>query len=800
MNRFIEDALRIARGAALVSVKAAADSSFARSLVRGNLDQQLQAAGTRVAQRGKQAIDVLRTSGQHTVFKASRTAQRTVLDIQEKVQTAASDVQVQSVRTAEAAQDLMQYNQQQLQHRAQGAVDQVAHIAQQMRTPLYHGFVPTSTQPRNLRGHAATGSDTLPSVGQSGLWAEASQPHPPFADPTPASSTSGFTFDPSSRQQGSPLVHASGTDSTSMNKQSTQQAPGQHDTFVQHAQHLSEPNLSSAPNDSKDIRSEAKVVHCDIAKPPLVAHTGNETSPVKSPITSPVEALAAAQSSGQKTSAKTTAPRRVPLRDALATNEGMKSEQPLAAASSAPDPATVRRKLRQRRVPSSQLGRVAGFAGLGASLAFGTVKDSVFNFFGPKDTSAGSSVLSEANADRLANALCRMRGAALKLGQMLSIQDENVLPPQFSAALEKVRAGADTMPPKQLARALAGELGNDWRSKVREFEEEPLAAASIGQVHQAVTHDGRTVVMKIQYPGVAKSIRSDVDNLLRLVNTFNLLPEGLYVRQAAEVAKDELTLECDYEAEANAQRRMKALVEADLECAQKRMYVPGVVPELSTPRLLTSEKVAGVAVDQVRNMSQEVRNDVGTKLLMLTLKELFEWRFMQTDPNFANVLYDEPTGTLNLIDFGASREFNPDFVAEYLEMVRACAERNTEEVLARSTAMGFLTGDESQTMKDAHCQAGFLVGVPFAHEGDYDFKLHGDVTKRIGAMGMVMVKERLVAPPREAYSLHRKLSGTFLTCIKLGSVVPCRQLFLNTYERAKLASTPAPIRKQATFT
>jgi aarF domain-containing kinase len=104
-----------------------------------------------------------------------------------------------------------------------------------------------------------------------------------------------------------------------------------------------------------------------------------------------------------------------------------------------------------------------------------------------------SSWLTEDNAERLANALCRMRGAALKLGQMLSIQDENVLPPQFQAALERVRAGADVMPRRQLQQVLVSELGEDWETKVAEFDWQPMAAASIGQVR---TTEGRPIALQ----------------------------------------------------------------------------------------------------------------------------------------------------------------------------------------------------------------------------------------------------------------------------------------------------------------
>lgn len=443
---------------------------------------------------------------------------------------------------------------------------------------------------------------------------------------------------------------------------------------------------------------------------------------------------------------------------------------------------------RERAVPSNSVTRAIGFAGLGAGLLFGAAQSSLTRAWrGPSsdaDQSVYSSFLSETNAERLANALCRMRGAALKLGQMLSIQDENVLPPQFQAALQRVRSGADVMPRRQLERALKTELGSEWRSKLAEFEESPMAAASIGQVHAGVLLDGRPVAIKVQYPGVAASIEADVDNLMRLIRLSNILPKGLYVENAVAVAKKELALECDYLYEAQAQTRFASLVDGDDECKSSyRFHVPAVIPELTASKVLTTERVPGVAIDRVASMNQEIRDSVGTRLLALTLKELYEWRYMQTDPNWGNFLYDAPTDTLHLIDFGAAREYPESFVSEYLEMVRACAEGDGEGIVKRSMALGFLTGDESQVMLDAHVQAAIAVGTPFSRPGLYDFGAHGHLTKKVTELGAVMLKHRLTPPPDESYSLHRKLSGAFLACIKLRARVPCRRLFYDMYDR-----------------
>ncbi|XP_034691988.1 protein ABC transporter 1, mitochondrial [Vitis riparia] len=446
------------------------------------------------------------------------------------------------------------------------------------------------------------------------------------------------------------------------------------------------------------------------------------------------------------------------------------------------DVVVKRRKPRERRVPSTPFSRALGFAGLGVGIAWGTIQESakriVFGTPNSQDKqSAVSPFLSEKNAERLALGLCRMRGAALKLGQMLSIQDETLVPAPILAALDVVRQGADVMPKKQLSQVLDAELGPEWKSKLTSFDYEPLASASIGQVHKAVTKDGLEVAMKIQYPGVADSIESDIENVKLLLDYTNLIPEGLYLDKAMKVAKEELSRECDYELEATNQKRFR-----DLLSNSKGFYVPMVIDDISSKRVLTTELVSGIPIDKVALLNQGTRNYVGKKLLELTLTELFVFRFMQTDPNWSNFLYDDATRTINLIDFGAARDYPKRFVDDYLRMVYACANGDRDAVIEMSQRLGFLSGMESEIMIDVHVQAGFVVGLPFSKPGGYDFR-SSNITQSITNLGATMLRHRLRPPPDEVYSLHRKLSGAFLACIKLGAVVPCRELLLQVYEQ-----------------
>ena len=403
----------------------------------------------------------------------------------------------------------------------------------------------------------------------------------------------------------------------------------------------------------------------------------------------------------------------------------------------------------------------------------------------PPSTGGLSRFMSAANTERLAEGLCRMRGAALKVGQMLSIQDDSLLPPQLQEVLNRVRDSADVMPRQQLERTLTAELGEGWEARMKAFDWAPIAAASIGQVHRGVDGEGREVVMKVQYPGVADSIHSDVNNVRTLIRLFNVLPAGLYIDQTMQAAKEELTVECDYDNEANSQEKLKGLIEASP--LHPHVHVPGVIRSLSTGRVLTSEFVRGSPIDRMARsgrepLGQAERDELCLRLLHLCLLEVFDFRFMQTDPNWSNFLYDSATSTLHCIDFGASREYDKAFVDEYMRMVYACAERDREGMIEASQALGFLTGDESRAMLDAHVEAGFIVGEPFSEEyaEGYDFA-RMEMGRRVSDLAKVMVKLRLTAPPKDSYTLHRKLSGCFLTCRKLEANIPCRQLFLDTY-------------------
>ncbi|XP_058530603.1 atypical kinase COQ8B, mitochondrial isoform X1 [Ochotona princeps] len=439
---------------------------------------------------------------------------------------------------------------------------------------------------------------------------------------------------------------------------------------------------------------------------------------------------------------------------------------------------------RERKVPSSRISRLASFGGLAVSLGLGALAEVAKKSFpgGPLQTEGGSQLgsspfLSEANAERIVQTLCTVRGAALKVGQMLSIQDNSLISPQLQRIFERVRQSADFMPRWQMLRVLEEELGKDWQAKMASLEEVPFAAASIGQVHQGVLRDGTEVAVKIQYPGVAQSIQSDVQNLLAVLKMSVALPEGLFAEQSLQALQQELAWECDYRREAACAQNFRRLLAGD-----PFFRVPAVVEELCTTRVLGMELAGGVPLDQCRDLSQDTRNQLCFQLLRLCLRELFEFRFMQTDPNWANFLYDASNHQVTLLDFGASREFGTEFTDHYIEVVKAAADGDRDQVLQKSRDLKFLTGFETKAFSDAHVQAVMILGEPFATPDPYDFGA-GETAQRIQGLIPVLLRHRLRPPPEETYALHRKLAGAFLACARLRARVACRDLFQDTYRR-----------------
>ena len=345
------------------------------------------------------------------------------------------------------------------------------------------------------------------------------------------------------------------------------------------------------------------------------------------------------------------------------------------------------RQGKHRAVPASRFGRLSGFGRLAGGVAGGMLAEGARRVAAGERPRVNDLILTPGNVGRLTERLSHLRGAAMKMGQMLSMDAGDALPAELSEILAKLRDNADFMPPRQLDRVLAEEWGADWRTNFRRFEPRPIAAASIGQVHRALTRDGRTLAIKVQYPGVAQSIDSDVDNVATLLRVTGLLPKELDIGPLLAAAKEQLHEEADYRREGRMMQRY-----GELLAGHDTFVVPTLDEELTRDRVLAMSYEEGRPVEQLADQPQDVRDSVFAQLIELVARELFEWGLMQTDPNFANYRYREADRKIVLLDFGATRDVDPATAEGYRTLLAAGLAGDRDAVREAAQAAGFLGG------------------------------------------------------------------------------------------------------------
>jgi predicted unusual protein kinase regulating ubiquinone biosynthesis (AarF/ABC1/UbiB family) len=383
-------------------------------------------------------------------------------------------------------------------------------------------------------------------------------------------------------------------------------------------------------------------------------------------------------------------------------------------------------------------------------------------------------LLTPGNVSRVADQLAHLRGAAMKLGQMISMDAGDLLPPELTQIMSRLRERGFRMPPAQLQTVLTKQWGRDWRTRFARFEPGPIAAASIGQVHRATTHDGRLLAIKVQYPGVAESIDADVDNVATLLRVSGMLPTALDIAPLLSAAKLQLKEEADYLREGQQMEHFAALLEDSPE-----FVVPRLDPEFTTPRVLAMSFVPGVPIETLADAPQDVRDRVMVMLMRLVLRELFEFGMMQTDPNFGNYRYQSDTGKLVLLDFGAARPIEPATIAAYDGLLRAGLSGDKEQVKQAAVAAGITTPD--MTVRHGHV-LDRMIGVilnELNKPGAFDFGNRAFVGL-LREDGIAVASDRAAwhLPPADMLFVQRKISGTALLAARLKARVDVRSLVL----------------------
>ena len=429
-------------------------------------------------------------------------------------------------------------------------------------------------------------------------------------------------------------------------------------------------------------------------------------------------------------------------------------------------------KSRERAVPSGRIARFGTFGRLVGGVATGMAAEGARRLTSGEPINPRDLILTPGNVKRMTDRLSHLRGAAMKMGQMISMDAGDFLPAELSEILARLRDQANFMPTKQLDSVLKAEWGNDWRRQFKWFNPRPIAAASIGQVHKAMTRDGEELAIKVQYPGVAKSIDSDVDNVMTLLKVAGFAPPELEIEKLLAVAKQQLHEEADYAREGEQMELYRKMLEGE-----QGFVVPRLNEGLTRGSILAMSFEEGVSIERLDQETDERRDEVMTRLMLLVARELFEFGVMQTDPNFANYRFRPDTGEIVLLDFGACRPVDPGVSNGYRKMLKAGLEGDREKVIEATIESGFMMPIVAERHPERVGRMVDIVIGEMREDKPFDFGDRAFVPLlREEGWEIAQDKQTWAFPPIETLFVQRKVSGTALLGARLKAKVNVRRM------------------------
>lgn len=424
-----------------------------------------------------------------------------------------------------------------------------------------------------------------------------------------------------------------------------------------------------------------------------------------------------------------------------------------------------------RSIPTTRLARGLKMAKLTASVGAGALGSKVATLLASGAEKQAKTLLGQIKqAQKIADTLSQMKGAAMKLGQILSLHGEHLFPKEVVDVLSRLQGQSDEMDFSEIEKVLKSELGEKLGRELVNVSRRPMASASIGQVHRATYVDGSSgerfdVAVKVQYPGIDKSIDSDVDSLASLFTVLTRFPSVEGFNAVTDEIKTVLHQETDYLTEGANLEFFRDYFKND-----EHIVVPRYFPEVSTRHVLVTELVSGMNVQEfdASTASPDARNHLGRKYLEVFYHELFKTGRVQTDPNFANYKVQWSFGVqdpkLVLLDFGAVKVFDDEFRRNYKRMARACIESDYDAIRDSATEIGFLREDDAKELIDMHFELARMFAEPFVRNEPYDWG-SSDLSERVRKfLPKFIFAFKLRPPPRDFVFLNRKVVGVYFFC------------------------------------
>ena len=345
------------------------------------------------------------------------------------------------------------------------------------------------------------------------------------------------------------------------------------------------------------------------------------------------------------------------------------------------------------RIPTSRLARTARIAGLAAGQGARQIGTQAANL--TRDDKGRERALERRHleaAEQVVTALGTMKGAAMKLGQVLSFLDVGLVPEEyrdeFQRKLGELRDAAPNVRFADMRKVIEAELGEPVQDVFATFDEEPVAAASIGQVYRATLHDGREVAVKVQYPGVAAAVRADMQNLGMILRLMKQVAPGIDVKATAEEVRARIGEELDYELEAQHQRSLARIFRG-----HPFIVVPAVVTSLSRERVIVTEFVRGEGFDAIKERDQATRDRVGEIVFRFFFGCMYRHHQFSGDPHPGNFML-LPDGRVAFLDFGLFKVMPKELIELELACQRAGHEGDGERLHAMWSETGFLAHPE----------------------------------------------------------------------------------------------------------
>jgi predicted unusual protein kinase regulating ubiquinone biosynthesis (AarF/ABC1/UbiB family) len=427
---------------------------------------------------------------------------------------------------------------------------------------------------------------------------------------------------------------------------------------------------------------------------------------------------------------------------------------------------------KSRNPPAGRLARLGKVAALSARGSAGLAMRALRKVAGSDTQETERSTLGH-----FVEALGEMKGAAMKLGQALSMEVD-ALPPELQRLAARLQSEAPPIAFEEISAVIEEELGAPPERLFAEFDPKPLAAASLGQVHAARLEDGREVVLKVQYPGIVEAVESDFANLSIMARAAGLTSKLLDGRDYVEELRREIALETDYCLEAERARAF-----GELLAPEGDLLAPEPILEHSSSRVLCLTRVRGVTLQRFMesNPDASARWRVSEQLIRAVLGPFFGAARIHADPHPGNFFVTED-GRLALLDFGCVKAFRPDFVEAIRVFMRAELRGESYDQVAGVRAAGFEVDLDEATARELLAETVRISTRPL-RANSYDYARDTTVPD-MRALGLSRTRDFLrVRPPAEAVMLGRAVGGCAQNLRALGARGDFRAVYSRVVER-----------------